>query len=110
MTKQLIRQAPVEVPDDINQVTADYVRTFNTPHGRRVLAHIEQRAYSAFRLDQDYKNKQSGQLNPAFMNPYAAMYRSAQIDVVQRIRRMLKKAGVDIAVIEETEAKSLEDL
>lgn len=108
MAQQLpSRSAPKQTPKD--QINADYVKTFNTPHGKRVLAHIEQRAYSAFRLDQEYNSKQSNQLNPAFMNPYAAMYRSAQIDVVQKIRRMLKTAGVDLGVLEEPEIRNLEE-
>ena len=86
---------------------ADYVKTFNTPHGRRVLAHIEQRAYSAFRLDQAPTDTKP---NPAFMNKDAALYRSAQIDVVQKIRRMLKSAGITVeTLVEEPTIKNISE-
>ena len=91
-----------------DSLKADYVRTFNTPHGRRVLIHLEKRAYSATRIDQRPNPKDP---NPAYMNPNAAMYRAGQIDVIKRIQRELKSMGVDTnaAVPDDIEEHSLED-
>ena len=108
MTKPRPRPVPQQAHDGMsNQVVADYVKTFNTPHGRRCLAHIERRAYSAFRIDQ---HPTSDRPNPAYMNPDAALYRSAQIDVVQKIKRTLRTAGIDVEVLEEKdEINSIEE-
>lgn len=102
------KSAPRQARDGMSdQIVSDYVKTFNTPSGRRVLDHLEQRAYSAFRLDQLPTDTKP---NPAYMDRNAALYRSAQIDVVQKIRRTLKKAGIEIQALEDQpEIKNIQE-
>ena len=87
----------------------DFVKTFNTPHGRRVLDRLESRSYSLIRIDQFPTPIQP---NPAFINPNAALYRAGMIDVINYCRRVLKKAKThnlthtSIATIEEEKGKT----
>lgn len=75
---------------------SDLIKTFSTPHGQRVLAALKRRAYSAIRIDaKEIPVNNKYEINPAFMNPNAALYRSAQIDVFERIERTIKSHGGD---------------
>lgn len=71
-----------------NDLIAAYQRVFSTPEGETVLADLEDRANRLIRIDQ-YPT--AGNPNPAYLNPNASLYKQGQLDVVQRIKRILKK-------------------
>lgn len=101
------RTKPTKVVYQPNPLEQDLVRTFNTPHGLRALEGLERRAYSKYRIDTPPKSDEE---NPAFVNPNAALYRSAQLDQLQYIKRVLKKHGADIKTLDdESQEKSLTD-
>ena len=82
-------------------IIRDFVKTFDTPHGRRVLDRLESRPYSLIRIDQ---HPSPTYPNPAFLNPNAALYRAGMIDTVKYCRRVLAKAdGLEAAVPSITE-------
>lgn len=77
--------AAVGLPQD---VIRDFVKTFDTPHGRRVLDRLESRPNSLIRIDQ---HPTPTHPNLAFLNPNAALYRAGMIDTVKYCRRVLAK-------------------
>ena len=65
--------------DRINPINADLARTFDTPHGERVLDYLE------WKISQDVKFD-----SPESINPNAALWREAQRDQIRMIRSKLK--------------------
>lgn len=65
-----------------------YVAVFGTPQGETVLADLKRHAERHVQVDR-HPTEQFP--NHAFMNPHAAVYRTAMLDFVRRIEGILNR-------------------
>lgn len=71
-----------------DELIQSYLAVFDTPRGETVLQDLEKQANN-IQLDRRPNNDFQ---NHAYVNPNAALYKAGILDVIARVRRIMKRA------------------